>query len=263
MAESFWIWGVRAAGVFHFLTLALAHYTPIPAQWDENLARLPEVHRRFAIAQNVFIGGVMIFAGVVSVGFAPDLVSGTTTARILCAGIALWWGARLIVLPWLKVRPELATTEKMNESGAFDSFKASLNQAATSVAPQTTAALKAAIGPLTIDDASALFSGAPDSATRMMRKSAEAGLRTKLMPLISQAIATNGTATKAKELVAKAGPMAAMMGVPNTGDLENHVLTQLLETTFGYLGKQEATLRANPSQLKDSAATKVFSLGKK
>jgi hypothetical protein len=70
---------------------------------------LPEVHRRFAIAQNVFIGGVMIFAGAVSVGFAPDLTSGSTTARIICAAIALWWGARLLVLPWLKVRPELAT----------------------------------------------------------------------------------------------------------------------------------------------------------
>ena len=151
----------------------------------------------------------------------------------------------------------------MNQSGAFDSFKASLNQAASSVAPQTTAALKAAIGPLTIDDASALFSGAPDSATRLMRKSAESALRTKLMPLISQAIATNGTAAKAKELITKAGPMAAMMGAPSTADLEGHVLTQLLETTFGYLGKQEAALRANPSQLKDSAAVKVFSLGKK
>ena len=109
MSDSFWIWSIRAAGALHFLTVALAHYTPIPAQWDENLARLPAVHRRFAIAQNVFIGGVMIFAGVVSVGFARDLVSGTVTARIICAAIALWWGARLIVLPWLRVRPELST----------------------------------------------------------------------------------------------------------------------------------------------------------
>ena len=109
MPDSFWIWSVRAAGLFHFLTVALAHSTPIPARWDENLARLPEVHRRFAIAQNVFIGGVMIFAGGVSVGFAGDLVTGTVTARIICAAIALWWGGRLIVLPWLGVRQELST----------------------------------------------------------------------------------------------------------------------------------------------------------
>ncbi|MGH7944801.1 MAG: hypothetical protein ACREF9_07310 [Opitutaceae bacterium] len=91
------------------MTVAMAHFTPIPAGWEENLARLSDVHRRFAIAQNIFIGGVMIFAGMVSVLFAPELVSGATGARIVCAGIALWWGARLSVLPWLHVGPELRT----------------------------------------------------------------------------------------------------------------------------------------------------------
>jgi len=110
MDESFWISGVRVAGALHLLTVALAHFTPIPAGWDENLARLPEVHRRFAIAQNVFIGGVMVFAGLVSLTFARELVAGTTTARIICAAIALWWGARLAVLPWLRVWPELRTS---------------------------------------------------------------------------------------------------------------------------------------------------------
>lgn len=109
MSDVFWIWGVRVAGGFHLLTVALAHLTPIPAGWVENLRKLPDVHRRFAIAQNVFIGGVMIFAGIVSLLFAPELVSGATSARIVCAGIALWWGARLIVLPWLRVGPELRT----------------------------------------------------------------------------------------------------------------------------------------------------------
>src|SRR5215216_2970606 len=102
MNDTLWIWSVRAAGLFHFVTVALAHFTPIPAGWDENLARLSDVHRRFAIAQNVFIGGVMLFAGAVSVLFARELVTSSTGARIVCVGIALWWGARLLVLPWLK-----------------------------------------------------------------------------------------------------------------------------------------------------------------
>src|SRR5688572_33273667 len=105
MSDAFWTWGVRVAGGLHLLTVTLAHFTPIPAGWDENLRTLPDVHRRFAIAQNVFIGGVMIFAGIVSLLFAPELVSGVATARIVCAGIALWWGARLVVLPWLRVGP--------------------------------------------------------------------------------------------------------------------------------------------------------------
>ena len=107
MTDEMWTVGVRAAGAFQLLTVVLAVFTPIPAGWEENLARLPDVHRRFAIAQNVFIGGVMAFGGIVSLLFAPVLVSGETSSRIVCAGIALWWGARLIVLPWLRVWPEL------------------------------------------------------------------------------------------------------------------------------------------------------------
>jgi hypothetical protein len=49
----------------------------------------------------------MVFGGVVSLLFARDLVGGSTTARILCAGLGLWWGGRLAVLPWLHVWPEL------------------------------------------------------------------------------------------------------------------------------------------------------------
>ena len=109
MDESFWISGVRIAGAFHLLTVALAHFTPIPPDWDQNLAALPDNHRRFAIAQNVFIGGVMVFAGLVSLMFAPTLVAGTVAARIITAGIALWWLARLVVLPWLRVWPHLRT----------------------------------------------------------------------------------------------------------------------------------------------------------
>ena len=109
MSDELWIWCVRPAGAFHFVTLGMAHFTPIPPNWDENLAALPEVHRRFAFAQNVFIGGVIAFCGIICLGFAPELVAGTPLARTCAAGIALGWGGRLVVLPWLKVTPHLAS----------------------------------------------------------------------------------------------------------------------------------------------------------
>lgn len=103
------IWGIRAAGLFHFVTVALAMCTPIPPGWDENLARLPELHRRFAIAQNMAVGAVMVVFGVVCIGFAPELVVGSPLARLWCGALALWWGGRLVLLPWLGVKPALTT----------------------------------------------------------------------------------------------------------------------------------------------------------
>jgi hypothetical protein len=156
-----------------------------------------------------------------------------------------------------------ATLRRVNQAGAFDGFKASLNQAAATVAPQTTAVLKSAIGPLTLSDARSLVGGPPDAATKLLRKSADSALRAKIMPLVAKAIADNGTAAKAKDLLAKAGPMAAMMGVPSAADLETHLYNQVLDVSFGYLGKQEAAFRANPAQFKNALAAKAFSLGPK
>lgn len=108
MNDDAWVMALRVAGAAHFVTLAVAWFTPVPPDWERNLAGLPEVHRRFAVAQNVFIGLVLAFCGAVSLWFAPVLADGSPGARIVCAGIALWWGGRLVVLPWLRVWPVLS-----------------------------------------------------------------------------------------------------------------------------------------------------------
>ncbi len=107
--EELLVTGIRAAGVFHLITLAAAWFTPIPADWDDNLRKLPAIHRRFAFAQNVFIGATIAFLGLICLFFATELVAATPLARMVCGGIALWWGGRLLVLPWLGVWPHLAS----------------------------------------------------------------------------------------------------------------------------------------------------------
>lgn len=109
MSDSLLILGVRLAGALHFVTLVLACFTPIPPDWEKNLAALPLIHRRFAIAQNVSIGAMIAVLGLFSLFFAPELVGGAPLARAVCAATALFWGGRLCVLPWLGVRPTLTT----------------------------------------------------------------------------------------------------------------------------------------------------------
>jgi hypothetical protein len=103
------ILGVRLAGGLHFVTLVLACFTPIPPDWDKNLAALPPIHRRFALAQNVSIGAMIAMLGLFSLAFAPELVAGSPLGRAVCAATALFWGGRAIVLPWLGVRPALTS----------------------------------------------------------------------------------------------------------------------------------------------------------
>ena len=110
MSDSDLILAVRVAGGLHFVTLTLACFTPIPPDWDRNLAALPPIHRRFAVAQNVSIGAMIAVLGLYSLVFAPELVAGSSLARAVCATTAAFWGGRAAVLPWLGVRPALTTT---------------------------------------------------------------------------------------------------------------------------------------------------------
>lgn len=85
---------------------------------------------------------------------------------------------------------------KANQSGALDSFKATLNQSAASVSPQAAVMLKESLKALALTDVRGLAGGAPDAATQMLRSVAEPVVRAKRMPLVSQAIAANGSAAK-------------------------------------------------------------------
>ncbi len=109
MPDSLWILGVRVAGAFHFVTLVLACFTPIPPDWEANLAKLSPVHRRFSVAQNLSIGAMIAILGLFSICFASTLIGGTPLARAVCGVTALFWGGRALVLPWLGVRSTLVT----------------------------------------------------------------------------------------------------------------------------------------------------------
>lgn len=109
MADSLLVNLVRLAGGFHFVTLVLACFTPIPPDWEANLDRLPAMHRRFAHAQNISIGAMIAVLGLFSLFFAPELVAGSPLARAVCAVTALFWGGRFCLLPWLRVGPALTT----------------------------------------------------------------------------------------------------------------------------------------------------------
>lgn len=109
MNDDVWTWLVRVAGVLHVVALAAGWYAPIPPDWDKHLAALPPINRRFAIAQNAFVGAVQAAAGIISLCFAATLTGGETGGRIICACIALWWTARLVVLRRLEIGEHLST----------------------------------------------------------------------------------------------------------------------------------------------------------
>jgi hypothetical protein len=88
---------LRIAGLL-LLGLAASHALfPKRLGWKEDLARLTPLNRQIFLVHTFFIVLVVTMMGVVSLAFADLLVTPSPLARLVLAGLALFWAARLFV----------------------------------------------------------------------------------------------------------------------------------------------------------------------
>lgn len=79
--------GIAAANVGLARTLRL----------DDEFARLSPIVRDIARAHHAYIVGLLAAFGALSIAFAPDLASGSPLGASLSGGLAVFWGARLVL----------------------------------------------------------------------------------------------------------------------------------------------------------------------
>jgi len=153
---------------------------------------------------------------------------------------------------------------KTGNAEAASGFSGALAAAVAQVTPQTGGVMQGVLKDMKIEDAQAVLSGGPDAATQYFKKHAGAALREKMLPIVKQATASSGVATKAKAMLEAAGPLAGLGGNGAVADLDGYVCDQMLKQSYALMAKEEAAVRANPALLKDNPlAQKVFALFKK
>jgi len=101
------IQAVRLAGVAHLISLSAIIYAPIHLGWHDALGRVSKLLRQMGQVYHYYTMGTIVAMGLVSMGCAPDLVSGTPLARAVCAYIALFWIVRLGVQIYYDFRPHV------------------------------------------------------------------------------------------------------------------------------------------------------------
>jgi hypothetical protein len=84
-------------GLLHFVILIASALTPRVLDWRANLAALHPFLRRLFWVYGCFIVLVIISFGVLTIGYADELAAGAAFARSVCAIIAIFWLARLVV----------------------------------------------------------------------------------------------------------------------------------------------------------------------
>lgn len=84
-----------AAGVVQWLIASANLVIPRKLQYAENLARLTPIVRQVFVVHAVYIVGVLMFFGAVSVAFASDLAGRSALGRSVSAFLAVFWLARV------------------------------------------------------------------------------------------------------------------------------------------------------------------------
>lgn len=88
---------ILVGGIVHFDILIASALVPQVLDWKASLEKLDGLSRQLVWVHGAFIVLVIIGFGLLSVVCASELVAGTLLARAVCAFIAFFWAARLVV----------------------------------------------------------------------------------------------------------------------------------------------------------------------
>jgi hypothetical protein len=158
--------------------------------------------------------------------------------------------------------PQLQTVEKtlrrLGQDKMADDFIATMNHAAEQAVPVAAGIFAGAVTNMTVADAKSILTGPDDAATQYFRKTSEAQLQEKFLPIVKDATAKAGVTAAYKNLVKQAGPVASFLGA-DAGDLDGYVTKKSLDGLFKMVAAEEKRIRENPLARSTDLLKKVFS----
>lgn len=155
----------------------------------------------------------------------------------------------------------LQTVEKtlrtLKQDKFADEFIATMNHAAERAVPEAAAIFADSISKMTVEDAKNILHGPDDAATQYFRKTGEAQLKERFLPIVKKATESTGVTASYKNLLQQAGPMAQFLG-KDAGDLDGYVTQKSLDGLFKMVAAEEKRIRENPVARSTDLLKKVF-----
>lgn len=138
-----------------------------------------------------------------------------------------------------------------------DDFVATINHAAEKAVPEAAGIFADSLSKMSVAEAQGILTGPNDAATQYFRKTSEARLTEKFLPIVKNATEKVGVTAAYKNLMAKAGPAAQLLG-SNAGDLDGYVTRKSLDGLFKVIAAEEKRIRENPAARTTDLLKKVF-----
>ena len=157
------------------------------------------------------------------------------------------------------VKPATDLASKLGGQKYVDNFVASMNRAAEQAVPDAAEILGDAIRNMSVEDAMGILNGPEDAATQYFRKTSEAQLTERFLPVVKQATSKTGVTSAYKAVAGKAGGViGGFMGGSDALDLDTYVTKGALDGLFKYIALEEKSIRTNPLARSTDLLKRVF-----
>jgi len=128
-----------------------------------------------------------------------------------------------------------------------DEFENSMNRAAEqAVAASAAPILADAISQMSIEDAREILVGAPDSATRYLRRTTSDSLKGEVQPVVAEAMRTTGATNAYSQLSEQIAVRVPGIEPDSALDLESYVTGKTLDGLFSLIALEEQRIRSDP-----------------
>jgi hypothetical protein len=137
-----------------------------------------------------------------------------------------------------------------------DELIVSMNRAAEAAVPEARALFLEAVKKMTLQDAKGIVSGGPTAATDYFRRSTQAQLHARFLPIVQRSTARVDLAQKYDEFAGRAASVGLMKS--DDANLDEYVTRKALDGLFLMVGEEEKQIRQDPLGSGSSIIRRVF-----
>jgi len=159
-----------------------------------------------------------------------------------------------------RLQPVERALRTVGQGPLVDEFQLAINRAAEKAVPEAVSVLVNSVEQMTFADAEQILRGHETAATDFFRRTSEANLYQRFLPIVKDATARSGVTAAYKRMTDN--PLAVVAAQAVLGresvDLDAYVTTRALDGLFLKIAEQEKLIRKNPAERTTEILRRVF-----
>ena len=190
-------------------------------------------------------------------GLKAALIQGANKAVANLGAVDGFFGNKQVKIPLPETMQKAEKAMRMFGMGKqADELVLKMNRAAEAAVPEAKALLIDSVKKMTLDDAKAILTGPPDSATQYFKKTTSLPMGEKFLPIVKSATEK----VKLAQQYNKFAEMGNKYGLVKKEDanLEQYVTQKTLDGVYLMMAQEEAAIRKDPIGQASSLIKKVF-----